>query len=114
MSCLLAVTRRELSFAEWVAISGEVKARYEKVAYPDADRSIENYMRGLGHQGSDEELYGRFFAEVRKMRRGAWRAEFTTSAINRYLREGFGMQHLPVEELPPVECGPFEPEFSYR
>ena len=46
------------------------------------------------------------------MRRGAWRAEFTTQAINRYFREGFGMRRQPLDELPVVECGPFEPRFS--
>jgi hypothetical protein len=46
------------------------------------------------------------------MRRGAWRAEFTTQAINRYFREGFAMKHLPLDELPVVKCGPFEPRFS--
>ena len=63
-------------------------------------------------RGTNQELYSRFFADVRSMRRGAWRAEFTTQAINRYFREGFGMRHLPLDELPVVECGPFEPRFS--
>ncbi len=105
---------KELSFQEWVAATGEKGAEFKKVDYPDPDRSIESYMRRLGYQGTDQELYARFFAEVRTMRRGAWRPELTTRKINDYLREGFGMEHLPVDELPPVECGPFEPKFSYR
>ncbi|MFW6107296.1 MAG: hypothetical protein ACOC8A_01250 [bacterium] len=107
-------SQRGLSFEEWVAASGEKDARFEKVDYPDPERSIENYMRTLGHRGTDEELYARFFAEARTMRRGAWRPEFTARRINGYLREGFGMQHLGLDALPPVHCGPFEPEFSYR
>jgi hypothetical protein len=105
---------RQLSFEQWVAASGEGGAKFEKIDYPDPQRSIENYMRGLGYRGADEQLYTKFFAEVRTMRRGAWRTEFTTRRINEYFREGFGMKHLPLDELPPVECGPFEPQFSYR
>ncbi len=103
---------RELSFKEWVEATGEAGARFEKVSYPDAGRSIESYMRTLGYKGDDEALYARFFAEARTMRRGAWRAAFTAGAINRYFREGFAMKHLPPEKLPPVLCGPFEPRFS--
>ncbi|MGM0487016.1 MAG: hypothetical protein ACQESR_09680 [Planctomycetota bacterium] len=105
---------RELSFKQWVAVTGEKGARYEKIDYPDADRSIEDYMRGLGYEGTDAQLYAQFFKEVRTMRRGAWREEFTARRINDYFREGFGTQRLPLDELPPVECGPFRPEFSYR
>lgn len=104
--------QRELSFEEWVAASGEKGARFEKISYPDVERSIENYLRSLGHKGTDEALYARFFAEARTMRRGAWRPEFTARRINAYFREGFGMARLPLDELPPVSCGPFKPQFS--
>ena len=103
---------RELSFKEWVQATGEKEARYEKIAYPDANRSIESYMRKLGYKGTDEALYARFFAEARKMRRGAWRAVFTARAINGYFRKGFAMKRLDLDKLPPVMCGPFEPRFS--
>ena len=106
--------QRELSFDEWLKVSGERGGKYRKIDYPDPDRSIENYMRKLGYKGTDEQLYAQFFVEVRKMRRGAWRREFTARAINDYLREGFAMQRLPLDKLPAVQCGPFRPEFSYR
>jgi hypothetical protein len=106
--------QREVSFEQWVAASGEKDAKFQKIDYPDSGRSIENYMRKLGYRGTDEELYARFFAEARKMRRGAWRTEFTTREINEYFRAGFGMGRLPLDKLPPVECGTFEPTFSYR
>jgi len=105
--------QRGAGFEQWVAASGEKGARFQRVDYPDAERSIENYMRKLGYRGTDEELYATFFAEARKMRRGAWRPEFTARRINDHLREGFGMDRLPLGELPPVPCGPFEPQFSY-
>jgi hypothetical protein len=105
---------RELNFEEWVAASGEVGAKYEKINYPDSDRSIENYMRKLGYQGTDVDLYANFFVAVRTMRRGAWRPEFTARNINDYFRAGFGMKALPLNDLPPVPCGPYKPEFSYR
>lgn len=68
----------------------------------------------LDNEGTDDELYARFFIEARTMRRGAWRREFTARAINDYFRGGFGVKYLPLEELPAVQCGPFRPEFSYR
>ncbi len=107
-------TARELSFAEWTSAVGEKGGRYEKVDFPDPRRSIENYLRTLGYEGTDEELYARFFAEARTMRRGAWRREFTARAINDYFRAGFGVQRVPPDTLPPVRCGPFRREFSYR
>jgi len=107
-------SERELSFEQWGEITGEKDGRFAKIEYPEPNRSIESYMRELGYEGTDEQLYARFFQEVRTMRRGAWRDAFTTRAVNDYLRDGFGMKRLPVGELPPVECGPFEPEFSYR
>jgi len=106
--------QREVSFEQWVAASGEKDAEFQKIDYPDSGSSIENYLRKLGYRGTDEELYARFFAEARKMRRGAWRTEFTTREINEYFRAGFGMGRLPLDKLPPVECGTFEPTFSYR
>lgn len=105
--------QRSVDFEAWLAASGEKDAKFMKVNYPDSERSIENYMRKLGYSGTDEQLYARFFAEARKMRRGDWRPEFTTRRINEYFREGFGMDRLPLDELPPVRCGPFQPEFSY-
>ncbi|MFP4192281.1 MAG: hypothetical protein ACLFU6_09455 [Candidatus Hydrogenedentota bacterium] len=107
-------SRRTLSFEEWIEASGERGAAYRKIDYPDSGRSIENYMRKLGYEGTDDELYARFFAEARTMRRGAWRRAFTAHEINDYFREGFGVDYLPREELPAVQCGPFRPEFSYR
>jgi hypothetical protein len=105
---------RELTFDQWVAASGAKGSRYQKIDYPDPKRGIESYMRKLGHEGTDEELYAKFFTEARKMRRGAWRVEFTANAINDYFREGFGMKRLGLDEVPPVQCGPFRREFSYR
>ncbi len=107
-------SQRALSFEEWVKASGERGATYHRIDYPDPERSIENYMRKLGYEATDDELYARFFVEARTMRRGAWRREFTARAINDYFREGFGVKYLPLEELPTVPCGPFRPEFSYR
>jgi hypothetical protein len=105
---------RALTFDQWAAATGEQGGRFEKVTYPDSDRSIENYMRLHGYQGTDEELYAAFFAAARAMRRGAWRPEFTAEAINAYFRAGFGMNRLPTDQLPPVQCGPFERTYSYR
>jgi len=106
--------QREASFDEWVLATGEKGAKFEMIDYPDAERSIENYMRKLGYSGTDDELYARFFAEARKMRRGAWRLEYCAKQINEYFREGFAMERMPHGKLPPVQCGPFEPPFSYR
>lgn len=107
-------SERALSFQQWVATTGEKGAKYKKIDYPDAERNIEKYMRSLGYEGPDEQLYAQFFKEARTMRRGAWRQEFTARGINNYFRQGFDTERLPLDELPPVECGPFRPEFSYR
>lgn len=106
------VGRKPVDFDEWVAISGEQGAERRKVDFPDPDRSIEKYMEALGYEGDD--LYQEFFRQVRRQRKGHWREEFTAAAVNGYFRAGFGQPHLPLDELPPVECGPFKPEYSYR
>ena len=106
------VNGEPLDFDEWVEMSGEQGAEKRKVEFPDPDRSIEKYMESLGYAGDD--LYREFFRQVRRQRKGNWREEFTAGAINGYFRAGFAQRPLPLDELPPVKCGPFKPEYSYR
>jgi len=106
--------QRAVSFEQWTAKTGEKNARFAQADFPDPKRTVEAYMRTLGYKGDDEQLYATFFAEARTMRRGAWRKAFTAQAINDYFRKGFALKRIDPDTLPPVQCGPFEPRFSYR
>ncbi len=75
------------NFASWVQRSNEVGAQNTPASFPNADRTVAAYMASLGLEPSLE----RFLEEARKQTRTNWRPEFTAAAVNRWIREGFGM-----------------------
>lgn len=76
-----------LGFDEWVVKSGETNAVSRMLRFPDPDRTVETYMATLG----GEPTLDAFIAEARKQSKANWRKEFTASAVNAYVREGFGI-----------------------
>lgn len=66
----------------------------EKADYPDPERTVETYMASLGKEPTLEAVV----AEVRKQSKGNWRREFTTGAVNEWIREGLGRKRIGVTE----------------
>jgi hypothetical protein len=55
--------------------------------FPDPDRDLESYLSSIGQTPTLEA----FLTEARKQSRATWRPELTASAVNTYIREGFGV-----------------------
>lgn len=75
------------NFASWVQRSGETNGQNTPPSFPDPDRTIAGYMAHLGMTPTLEA----FLSEAREQSRNNWRPEFTAAAVNRWIREGFGM-----------------------
>lgn len=67
-------------------------------SFPDAGRNINSYASSIGLDGSLEA----FLAEARKQSRANWRPELTAAAVNRYIREGFGLPEPDGSSQPQV------------
>jgi len=78
----------ELAFEQWARRADEPNARFRRMEFPDASRSIETYMKSLGKEPSIDA----FIAETRRQSKTNWREEFTAGAVNDWMREGFGVQ----------------------
>ncbi len=66
--------------------------------FPDAERTIATYAASIGLEPSLEA----FLAEARKQSRNNWRPELTAAAVNRYIREGFGLPEPDGASQPEV------------
>jgi hypothetical protein len=75
------------NFASWVQRSGETGGQNTNTTFPDPNRSVATYMTSLGKTPTLEA----FLAEARKQSKTNWRTEFTAGAVNKHIRQGFGM-----------------------
>jgi len=75
-----------ISYAEWLERSGEQGSSVQEISYPDPERRLGDYNASLGREGTSEA----FLEEARQQSKFNWRAEYTGSAVNAYLRAGFG------------------------
>jgi hypothetical protein len=62
-------------------------AQAGSVSFPDTNRTIETYMLALGYEPSLE----RFMFEAGSMSKANWRKQYTAMAVNRWVRDGFGV-----------------------
>jgi hypothetical protein len=67
-------------------------------SFPDASRTISSYAASIGLESTLEA----FLAEARKQSRNNWRPELTAAAVNRYIREGFGLPEPDGDSQPTV------------
>jgi hypothetical protein len=74
-------------YEQWAAVSGEAGAREERIEYSDPGRTVARYAADLVLAESTEA----FLSAARRQSRDHWRDEYTAAAVNRYLREGFGL-----------------------
>ena len=77
----------QYTLPQWASYAPETGAVSKKVNFPDSSRSCATYSASLGRPATLEA----FLTEARKQRKGLWRAEYTASAANTYIRAGFGM-----------------------
>lgn len=75
-----------LGFSQWIAANGETGSTAEQVTYPDPNRTIETYQASLGGTATIDA----FISEARKQSKATWRTEYTASAVNDWIRAGFG------------------------
>ena len=74
-----------LTYAEWLARSGELGSQFEQRTYSAPDRSIATYMMSMGGAPSLDA----FLSLAAQQSRQNWRPEFTAAAVNQYIRDGF-------------------------
>jgi hypothetical protein len=67
-------------------------SRSEAVAaegWADPDRTLKTYLESIGYTVNSDDGFIEFFNEARLQRKGYWRPELTSKAINNYIRSGF-------------------------
>ena len=89
-----SIGRQERSFDAWTAEMGETGAARGEIPFPDPSRTVETYNASLGGEATFEA----FLTEVKKQSKTNWRPQYTASAVNDYVRAGFGLERC---ELPP-------------
>jgi hypothetical protein len=77
----------DCSLASWQQRVHDLSSNSGAVDYPDPGRDLATYAGMLGEQGGAASV----LAAMRAQSRAAWRPEFTASAVNRYVRAGFGL-----------------------
>ena len=75
---------KSLDFDTWKKVSGATGVA-QKVAYRDANRSIESYHRSLGKTATIDA----FIAAALTQSKYNWREEYTAAAVNEWIRAGF-------------------------
>lgn len=80
-------TSSGLSISQWRSAVGETDALFSAPQFPDPERTIATYHQALGRPAT----FDAFISEARQQRKGYWRPEYTASAVNNYIRAGFGM-----------------------
>jgi hypothetical protein len=73
--------------AVWAQRANEPNLVLTQPNFPDPGRTLETFMASLNRAGTLEA----FLAEARQQSRTNWREDFTAGAVNRYIRQGFGM-----------------------
>ncbi len=75
----------DLTYDQWVALTGETDSVVEQVQFLDSTRTVETYHESLGKEGTLEA----FLTEARKQTIDDWRYEYTAAAVIEYIQEGF-------------------------
>lgn len=75
-----------LSFEQWLERSSEQGASVQEISYPDPERRLGDYHGSLGREATSEA----FLEQAREQSKFNWRVEYTSAAVNDYLRAGFG------------------------
>jgi hypothetical protein len=76
------------SLTAWKQLVGDTtSSQLVPSSYPDPQRDIAHYQASLGGAAT----HAAFMAEARRQSRFAWRPQYTATAVNDYVRAGFGM-----------------------
>ncbi len=90
--------RTFMGFSQWASATGDSGSKVEQLAFPNPGRTSADYAASLGFNRS----FDAFITEARKQRKGYWRTAFTSSAINNYIREGYGLDILSSDPIPEI------------
>jgi len=82
-----SISYKGMGYDDWLAASGEKGSSVGRPNYPDPGRGLDRYITEvLGLSGRDA-----FYAELRGQNMLNWREEYTAGAINKWIKEGFGV-----------------------
>jgi hypothetical protein len=76
-----------MNYSQWLIFSQESGSSFSPVTYPDPSRTIATYMTSIG--GSP--TLDAFLTEARNQSKSNWRQQYTSAAVNAYIRDGFGV-----------------------
>lgn len=85
------ITGVEKTFAEWKTATGDTST-FEVYAFPDPTRNIERYMASIGETATLDA----FYEKCRKQDRYNWDMRLTASAVNSWIKIGFGVPPTPA------------------
>jgi hypothetical protein len=76
-----------LSLLQWKLLVHDTTSIADQAPFPDPERTIATYHQTLGGGASLEA----FLQEARLQSRATWRPQYTSEAVNAYIRAGFGL-----------------------
>lgn len=88
------VNGTERDLAGWRTATGDTSAQAGGINFPDSQRTLERYAAEIGVGSSFDAL----LSALHQQSRSNWNPALTASAINRWMRAGFGLQ----AEAPPL------------
>jgi hypothetical protein len=65
-----------------------------KLNLPDLNRTLKTHLIGLGVTVASADGFSEYFSLATQMRRGQWRPEWTSKALNNHIRAGFKLPDL--------------------
>jgi hypothetical protein len=78
----------DLSFLTWATAVGDLGSSTGLPSFPDPTRTVASYHSAIGGTAT----VAAFLAQARLQSKWNWRPQYTADAVNRYIREGFGLQ----------------------
>jgi hypothetical protein len=87
-----------VGFDAWSSKTGDDGSKFQKVSYPDPDRSIAAYAKRIGAGDSFES----FIEAARSMDKSNWNSAFMAASVNAWFRAGFGIG----QDTPPPSNDP--------
>jgi hypothetical protein len=71
-------------------------AAASQLGWTDPNRTLKSYLLSKGLPVSSADGFPEYFERATQLRRGQWAPDFTSRAINAYIRTGFGMTADPA------------------
>jgi hypothetical protein len=90
----------QVTYQQWVSQSSETGSKIKSPGFPHPELNFDTYVTTLNPAWT----VSNFYTAIRAQSRLNWHPEYMASAINDYIRSGFGVAALKVAHKPAPPC----------